>query len=65
MSTTKVIARGTELKAIDFCSVLNKTNTLFDEDDAFLVLEEDEFDVLSVWEGLKLSEDVFVYRKVF
>lgn len=65
MNTTKVLAKGTELKSIDFGSVLNKMNTLFDEDDEFMVLEEDEYDVLSVWNGLKLSDDVFVFRKVF
>lgn len=65
MNTTKVLAKGTELKSIDFGSVLNKINTLLDEDDCFLILEEDEFDVLSAWEGLKLTEDAFVFRKVF
>lgn len=65
MVTTKVIAKGAELKAIDFSSSLNKFNTLLEEDDCFLILEEDEFDVLGAWEGLKLSEDVFVFRKVF
>lgn len=65
MVTTKVIAKGTELKAIDFSSVLNKINTLLDEDDEFLILEEDEYDFLGAWDGLKLSDDVFVFRKVF
>lgn len=65
MNTTKVIAKGTELKSIDFGSVLNKIDTLFEEDDEFVVLEEDEFDVLSVWEGIKLFDGSFVFRKVF
>lgn len=65
MTETKVIAKGVELKSIDSSSVLNKINTLLDEDDMFLLLEEDEYDFLGAWEGLKLSEGVFVFRKVF
>lgn len=65
MVTSKVIARGTELKSIDLGSMLNKIDTLLEEDDCFLILEEDEFDVLTAWEGLKLTEGTFVFRKVF